>query len=247
MNTENKTARRYHWHSATVSSFVDDPHAAVIGSNVGDIVNLSDSRAADNRSGIVEFLSQHPDVQQREMRRLIMDRDHSVRPRHVDSKRLGAVLTLAYEKQYRDFVDALLLPGVGPRTVLSLSLVSEVIYGAPRRFSDPARFAFAHGGKDGHPFPVPLKTYDESISILRGAVERAKIDHSDRLRSLKALGRMTQLIEQRHDPFADVDKVINHEWDHSHEYGGMTVFGPVTKPVHSQTIRQLSLFDENVR
>jgi hypothetical protein len=247
MNTENKTARRYHWHSAAVSSFVDDPHAAVVGTNVGKIINLSDSRAAKNRNGIVSFLSQHPDVQKREMRRLVMERGHSVRPRHVDSKRLGAVLTLAYEKQYRDFVDALLLPGVGPRTVQALSLVSEVIYGASGRFSDPARFAFAHGGKDGYPFPVPLKTYNESISILRRAVDKARINHTDKLRSLKALGRVTQLIERRHDPFADVGKVINHEWQHSYEYGGTTVFGPARVPAlvpnKEPVAEQMSLFD----
>jgi hypothetical protein len=243
MNTAIKTARRYHWHSANVKSFVDDPHTAVIGANLGEIINLSDSRAEKNRTGIVEFLSQHPDVQHREMRRLIMDSGHAIQARHVDSKRLGAVLTLAYEKHYKNFVDALLLPGVGPRTVQSLALVSEVIYGGPSRFSDPARFAFAHGGKDGHPFPVPLKTYDESISILRKAVDKAKINHSDRLHGLKALSRMSQLIEQRHDPFADVDKVMKHEWEHSHEYGGMTVFGPVKPAKKNSTVEQMSLFD----
>jgi hypothetical protein len=221
MNTATKTARRYHWHSATVKSFVDDPHSAVIGRNVGEIINLSDSRAEKNRSGIVDFLSQHPDVQVREMRRLVMDRGHAIEQKHVDSKRLGAVLTLAYEKQYKEFVNAILLPGVGPRTVQSLALVSEVIYGGRSRFSDPARFAFAHGGKDGHPFPVPLVVYDQSISVLRNAVDRAKIDRSDKLRSLEVLGRMARLIETRHDPFADVDKVIKHEWKHSNEYGGM--------------------------
>jgi uncharacterized protein len=251
MNTKTKTARRYHWHSAEVTSFVDDPHAAVIGQNLGTITNLSDSRAEKNRHGIVEFLSRHPDEQHRELRRLVLDREHAVGQKHVDSKRLGAVLTLAYERQYRDFVDALLLPGVGPRTVQSLALVSEVIYGGPSRFDDPARFAFAHGGKDGHPFPVPLSVYDESISILRNAVARAKIGRSDRLRGLQALGRMSRLIEQRHDPFADVNKVIEHEWNHSHEYCGMTVAGPVarpaaslaTKPVQRPVVQQMSLFD----
>jgi hypothetical protein len=215
----------------------------VIGQNLGTIINLSDSRAEKNRHGIVEFLSRHPDDQHRELRRLVLDRDHAIAQRHVNSKRLGAVLTLAYERNYRDFVDALLLPGVGPRTVQSLALVSEVIYGGPSRFDDPARFAFAHGGKDGHPFPVPLSVYDQSISVLRNAVARAKIGRSDRLRGLQALGRMSRLIEQRHDPFADVNKVIEHEWNHSHEYGGMTVKGPVSKPVQRPAVQQMSLFD----
>ncbi len=241
MNTAEKMARRYHWHSKNVRSFVDDPHSAVIGENVGDIINLSDSRAQRNRTGIVEFLSQHPDMQKKEMRMLVMDRPHELKPQHVDSKRLGAVLALAYEKQYKDFVDALLLPGVGPRTVQSLALVSEIIYGAPNRFSDPARFAFAHGGKDGHPFPVPLNVYDESISVLRTAVDKARIDPSDKMRSIKALSRLSNAIEAHHDPFADVDKVIYHERSHSHEYGGMTVF---CKAKPRPNVQQMSLFEK---
>jgi uncharacterized protein len=238
MNPETGMARRYHWHSATVGSFVDDPHAAVIGENMGEILNLSDSRAAKNRGGIVEFLSSHPDFQRRELR-LVMDSGHAVGARHVDSKRLGAVLALAYEKQFKDFVDALLLPGVGPRTVQSLALVSEVIWGGPGRFSDPARFAFAHGGKDGHPFPVPLTVYDESISVLKRAVDKAKIGRGDKLAGLRVLGRMARLIEQRCDPFANVENVIRHEREHSHEYGGRTVFGKAKPP----RVRQMNLFD----
>jgi hypothetical protein len=243
MNTATRMARRYHWHSATVTSFVDDPHAAIIGNNQGLIMNLSDSRAGKNRQGIIEFLSCHPDIQHQEMRRLVLDRDHRVTARHVDSKRLGAVLALAYEKQYREFVDALLLPGVGPRTVQSLALVSEIIHGAPSRFSDPARFAFAHGGKDGHPFPVPLDVYDESIATLRNAVNSAKVDRSDKLRGLQVLNRLARHIERHCDPFADVNKVIRHERAHSHLHGGMTVFGPARPPKNRPEAEQLSLFD----
>jgi len=233
------------WHSAGIRSFVDDPHTAIVGENVGEIMNLCDSRAHANRQGIVEFLSQHPDVQLREMRHLVMDREHEIKARHVDSKRLGAVLALAYEKQFKEFVDALLLPGVGPRTVQSLALVSEVIYGSPSRFSDPARFAFAHGGKDGHPFPVPLKVYDESIVMLRNAVNAAKIDNSDKLRGIKVLGKMSRAIEENLDPFADVDKVIKYERQMSHFYGGMTVKGPAKPPryLRQNEGEQLSLFD----
>jgi hypothetical protein len=121
--------------------------------------------------------------------------------------------------------------------------VSEVIWGGPSRFTDPARFAFAHGGKDGHPFPVPLAVYDESISVLRSAVDKAHIGRSDKLAGLHALGRMAKLIEQRCDPFADVDKVIRFEREHSHEYGGMTVFGPAKKERPHVKVKQLSLFD----
>ena len=243
MNPSVRRARRYHWHSSTVRSFVDDPHTAVIGENIGEIMNLSDARAEQNRQGIVEFLSQHPDVQLREMRHLSLDADHAVRPKQVDAKRLGAVMALAYEKQFRNFTDALLLPGVGPRTVQSLALVSEVIYGAPGRFSDPARFAFAHGGKDGHPFPVPLKTYDESIAVLRNAVDAASLDRSDKLRSLKILHRMSLSIENNCSPFADVDKVIEFERRQSHRYGGMTVSGPAHPLPQQPDAQQLDLFD----
>lgn len=243
MNPDVRRARRYHWHSASVQSFVDDPHTAVIGDNLGEIMNLSDARAGKNRQGIVEFLSQHPDVQLREMRHLSLDAGHAVKPRHVDSKRLGAIMTLAYEKQFRNFTDALLLPGVGPRTVQSLALVSEVIYGSPGRFSDPARFAFAHGGKDGHPFPVPLKTYDESISILRGAVDSAKINRSDKMRSLKVLHEMSLAIEKNRSPFADVEKVIQHERRQSHHYGGMTVKGPAHSLNWKPDVIQMDLFE----
>ena len=238
MNNDSGMARRYHWRSAKVRSFVDDPHTAIIGENIGEILNLSDSRAEPNRRGIVEFLQQHPDKQLTELRHLTMDRGHQVQRKHVDSKRLGAVLALAYERQFQNFTDALMLEGVGPRTVQSLALVSEVIHGAPSRFDDPARFAFAHGGKDGAPFPVPLTVYDEGISVLRKAVDRARIDHSERMRSIATLGRMTQLIEKHCDPFADVDRVIRHEWRHSHERGGMTVAGLVSKPV----VEQMELF-----
>jgi hypothetical protein len=242
MNPDVRRARRYHWHSVNVQSFVDDPHTAIIGDNMGDILNLSDARAKANRRGIIGFLSQHPDIQLREMKYLSLDADHAVRPRHVDAKRLGAVMALAYEKQFRNFTDALLLPGMGPRTVQSLALVSEVIYGAPGRFSDPARFAFAHGGKDGHPFPVPLKTYDESISHLRGAVDSARIDRSDKLRSLKMLHKMSLAIEKNCSPFADVDNVIQHERRQSYRYGGVTVMGPAHPPPRQDAV-QLDLFE----
>lgn len=242
MNTATAYARRYHWHSANVVSFVDDPHTAVIGENRGVIMNLSDTQAAKNREGIVAFLGQHPEVQQRELRHLSFDRPHAVPPSLVHSKRLGAVLTLAYDRQYTDFTDALLHPGIGPRTVQALALISEVMYGQPSRFTDPARFTFAHGGKDGHPFPVPLAVYDENIRILRGAVERARIGRQEKLRGVKLLSAMAKRIEERRDPFADVERVIARERRISGRYGGMTVGGPVAARVVETGVEQMSLF-----
>jgi hypothetical protein len=245
MNQETAKARRYHWHSASVRSFVSDPHTAIVGQNQGAIMNLSDSRAEKNRTGIVEFLCQHPDKQLKEIRNLVMGRNHQVTPAYVNSKRLGAVLAMAYEKQFKKFTDALMLKGVGPRTLQSLALVSEVIYGAPNRFQDPARFSFAHGGKDGAPFPVPLKVYDKSIQVLKDALRRAKIDRTDKMQSLEKLGLLTRAIGERFDPHADINKVINYEWKNSYKYGGRTVKSPVKPPQDKKgKIEQLSLFDE---
>lgn len=226
MNPKQKMARRYHWHSANVKSFVDDPHTAIVGKNEGIIINLSDSMAEKNRKGIVEFLKLHPDIKNNEIKHLVCEKNHNILQHDIDSRRLGAIFTLAYEKQFNDFVDAILLPGVGPRTVQSLALISEIIYGGPSRFSDPARFTFAHGGKDSHPFPVPLKIYDESIQILHNAVEKAKISHSEKLKSLKALHVLANFIEDNCLPKADVNKIIEHENKMSHLYGGMTIYGP---------------------
>ncbi len=235
MNKNDITARRYHWLSDDVKSFVDDPHSAIVGRNEGEILNLSDSRSRQARDSIVEFLSLHPDSQQSEMkslfssvyqspRHLEMPARHHVSSADVNSRRMGAVLAMAYEKQFTDFTDALLLNGVGPRTIQSLALVSEVIYGAPARFSDPARFSFAHGGKDGHPAPVPLKVYDQSISVLKNAVKKAKIGENDRLNALKKLDGITRYIENNLEPDADIDKLIIHERKISRSLGGRTVF-----------------------
>ena len=196
MNPENRLARRYHWYGPGITSFVNDPHAAVIGENQGVITNLSDVRADNNREGILSFCALHPEKQMRELRHLSLERSHEVPSTAVNPKRLGALLALVYEKQYAKFTDALLHPGVGPRTLQALALVSEVMFGHPCRFDDPARFAFAHGGKDGHPFPVPLKVYDETISLLREAVNRARIGNSDKVRGLKTLSRMALLVEK---------------------------------------------------
>jgi hypothetical protein len=243
MNDFSGMARRYHWHSSDLKSFVSDPHTAIIGTNLGEIVNLSDSRAAPAQSSIIDFLKHPVTVQINEMRHLVMDRPHEIKEAHVNSQRLGAVLATAYDKQISQFTDFLMLEGVGPRTIQSLALVSEVIYGKPCRFSDPARFAFAHGGKDGHPFPVPLKTYDESIGVLRRAVEKAKLGVSDKLKGIEKLHKMALSVEKNNDPFADVNKLIQHERNHSYKYGGMTVKGMAMPPKKQKDAEQLSLFD----
>jgi len=245
MNNNNGMARRYHWHSEDIASFVDDPHSAIVGENQGEILNLSDSRAEESRRGILGFMALHPDRQSSEIEAVLSSREltlpshHDVRPANINRKRLGAVLAAAYDMQFRDFTDALLLEGVGPRTIQALALVSEVIYGAPSRFSDPARFSFAHGGKDGHPAPVPLKVFDESISTLKKAVKSAKLGNSERLDAMRKLDLLVRHIETDFSPEADVEKLIRHERSIAKDLGGRTVFDDRKK---AESDVQLKLF-----
>jgi hypothetical protein len=154
------------------------------------------------------------------------------------------VLALAHERDLRDFASFLLLEQLGPRTLQSLALIAEVVHGAPIRFDDPARFSFAHGGKDGHPFPVPLKVYDESIGVLRRALDSAALGRSDKLHGFARLDAFTRGIEERLGPTADVDAKIARERAMSTTFGGRTVFDD-TRPRRSTTPRgngQLDLF-----
>jgi hypothetical protein len=167
MNSENRLARRYHWHSPVVRDFISDPHAAIVGINQGTILNLVDARAARAQSALLTIAREPVKTALAEARKLTMPCNHHVREKDVDLKRLGAVLAVAHERELRDFASLLLVEGLGSRTLQSLALIAEVVHGAPSRFSDPARFSFAHGGKDGHPFPVPMKIYDESLAVLR--------------------------------------------------------------------------------
>jgi hypothetical protein len=168
---------------------------------------------------------------------------HDVRPVDVDEKRLGAVLAVAYERDLRDFASLLLVEQLGPRTLQSLALVAEVIHGAPSRFDDPARFSFAHGGKDGHPFPVPLQTYDESIAVLRRSLDAAKVGRTDKLEGVARLDRFVRAVEERRAPEADVPAAIRHERDISPSLGGRTVFDkPAPRKRAISRDRQLPLF-----
>ena len=194
MKPEEKTARRYHWHSDNLKSFVDEPHTGICGSNQGIILNLTDSQANVTRQEIMNLTNESPLHLIDEFRQLVMPPHHEVRREDVNLKRLGSVLWLAHEKKPGDFEELLLLNGVGPRTVQSLALVSEVIHGTPSRFKDPARFSFAHGGKDGHPFPVPTKVYDEVIDTLQTAISKAKIGVNDKNEAIKKKGIRTALI-----------------------------------------------------
>lgn len=239
MNNRNGMARRYHWHSPSFSSFVSNPHSGISGKNLGNIMNLSDQRAQKAQYAIVDFLKAPVTSQLKELRHLSMARPHQITAKEVNSKRLGATLALAHEGKFKQFTDTLLTPGIGPRTVQSLALVSEVIYGEAIRFDDPARFAFAHGGKDGAPFPVPTKTYDETIAFLNKSLQKAKSDTSEKLQGFKKLHQLQKLVEKQCHYNADIEKVISQEWKNSHKYGGRTIHGFVSKPI-SKEPEQLS-------
>jgi hypothetical protein len=231
MNNKNSLARRYHWHSENLQSFINEPHTFICGENQGKILNLTAGDAAETREKSLLILNEHPDRMLKELNHLVMPNHHDVRMKDVNMKRLGAMLWLAHENKPEDFEQLLMLKGMGPRTVQSLALVSEVIYGTPTRFDDPARFSFAHGGKDGHPFPVPIEVFDETIKTLQTAIQRAKIGNSDKLQSIQKLSELSRQAENSFTPNTNFDALIQKERDESYKYGGRTVFGDAVPPI----------------
>jgi hypothetical protein len=211
LNDRNGLARRYHWHSATVKDFVAEPHTGIVGENQGTIMNLVDTNARPAQTALLEIAHEHPDKTLKVARHLKLPAHHEVRAKNVDLKRLGAVLAVAYERDLHDFAELLLVENLGPRTLQSLALVAEVVHGAPSRFNDPARFSFAHGGKDRHPFPVPLKTYDQSISFLRTSLDAAKLGDREKIDGFRRLDGFVRAVETKLEPVADFDAVIKHE------------------------------------
>ncbi len=240
MNDSDGTARRYHWHSEDLKSFVEDPHKGIQGVNRGRILNLTDQHAAENRKGILDISHHNSEKIMQDFANLILPSHHDIRASDVDLKRLGALLYVTRETQPQNFEDLLMLKGVGPRTLQSLALVSEVIHGAPSRFKDPARFSFAHGGKDGHPFPVPVNTYDETLQILQKGIEKSKLGNSEKLKSINKLHTIISATEENFTPDFDIQDVIKEERKNSWKYGGKTVMGD-SKPPKDGSI-QLSLF-----
>lgn len=248
LNANSRLARRYHWHSATVRDFVADPHAAIVGESAGIIRNLVDGRASAARDALLAIARSDPSDVLTAVRRLEMPAHHDVRRQDVNERRLGAVLALAHERDLRDFANFLLLEQLGPRTLQSLALVAEVVHGAPTRFEDPARFSFAHGGKDGHPFPVPLQVYDESVAVLRRALNAARVGHTEKLEGFKRLDAFARAIETGAQPHANVGRVMAHERAISPQHGGRTVFdgkpGRRSPVEHRPRKGQLDLFSK---
>jgi len=267
MNGGKKLARRYHWLSTDLKSFVEEPHSAIEGVPVGEIVNLTDARASSARDAQVELIRLGPDHVVAELAKIRAgarrERDsgvraaqallpfpeviaktpsgalatetaphlrlpsrHHVTQRDVDLRRVHAALAAAHERGPIDFADVLATPGVGARTLLSLAIVAEVVHGAPSRFADPARFSLAHGGKDGHPFPVPLKVYDETIRVMKRAVDAAKIGSTERLQALRRLDDEARRIDRAATSIEgpSLEELLANERASSKSYGGRTVF-----------------------
>ena len=242
MHPGDKTARRYHWHSDNLSSFIEEPHTAICGRNQGQILNLTAFEAGDTRQGIMSITKEQPEKMIREFQHLVMPNHHEVFAGDVNLKRLGTVLWLAHEQELNKFEDLLLLQGVGPRTIQSLTLVSEVIHGTPSRFADPARFSFAHGGKDGNPFPVPTKVYDETISILHDAVNKAKLGVSEKNEAIRKLHQLAAGKEKDFTVSDGFNELVEKERNESWKYGGKTVFGDAKRPRPVNKGVQLKLF-----
>jgi hypothetical protein len=266
MSDARREARRYHWLSEHLESFLDSPHSAIEGRNQGTIVNLADVRAARSRCAGLDLVRGGPDLPISILKRLRdgggsarradpgntalslfpelepqvrpdlepqirdepplphlhMPAHHDVRASDVVLRRLHGVLAAAADRGPKDFTELLLTPGVGARTVASLALVAEVVHGTPSRFSDPARFAMAHGGKDGHPFPVPLRVYDETIQVLKSAVTRAKLGKADRLHAIQRLDSESRVLE-RVASGPTFNEFVRDERAKSAEYDGRTV------------------------
>jgi hypothetical protein len=243
MNGESRLARRYHWLSEDLKSFIDAPHAAIEGAPQGEIVNLTDRRADASRRGQLDLLRDlGPDRILREVSaleesarprtvpdqlllpHLVMPAHHDVRPGDVMIGRLHGALAAAAERAPADFAELLLVPGVGARTLRALALVAEVVHGAPCRFADPARFSLALGGKDRHPYPVPVKVYDKTIAMLKSAIAAARLGEDERLDAIRRLDREARRLE-RHAAGPTLPEFIAAERQRSHEYGGRSVFG----------------------
>ncbi|WP_095088473.1 DUF763 domain-containing protein [Mesorhizobium sophorae] len=252
MNGDSKVARRYHWLSEGLTSFVEQPHAAIEGANQGEIVNLTDRRADASRHGQLELLRdlgpdrivkefallEHgspPAPAQPLLPHLIMPAHHDVRESDVVMRRLYGNIAAAVERGPADFPELLLVPGVGARTVRALAMVAEVVHGAPCRFSDPGRFSLAHGGKDRHPFPVPLKVYDETIGVLKSAVHKAKLGRTEEIDALRRLDDQSRQVE-RYVTGPSLKEIVAGEFDQSHMLGGRSVFG-WEPPPQAQAVR----------
>ena len=229
MNRQTRRARRYHWHSPSVRSFVDQPHTAIVGIEQQQVLNLVDGEASSLRNNMVALTKDRPGEVIEALRSLELPDRHDVRKGDVNMARLGSVLNLAYNRDIRQFDDLVMIHGVGPRTLKALAMASEVIHGDATRFDDPARFSFAVGGKDGRPHPIDEKSFDETVSMLQNSVDSAKLGDKDKSAALKRLHKVAVAGESIGTPLDFLGELIDSEWNHAENSGGKTFMGTVVK------------------
>jgi hypothetical protein len=193
MNTNLRSARRYHWLSSSLKDFVEEPHTAICTEKKSTALDLTARESRPTRDSNVDLVRENFPVLLRDIKKLdtlVLSKSHPIYPVNFDTKRLDKILRSINERKPEDFEKMLGLSGVGPKTVLSLTLISELIYGTKPSWKDPARYSFAQGGKDGYPYPVQRETYDQSIEILSQAIKKAKIERIEKTKALKALSKM---------------------------------------------------------
>jgi hypothetical protein len=241
MNGELRQARRYHWLWERAGDCIDQPHAAIEGHPQGLLLNLTDGQAGPARAANLALATGAPELVTGTLERLPhleLPAHHDVRVENLDLRRLAGALRVTAERGPADFQELLLTPGIGARTLFALSLVAEVLHGTPSRFSDPARFSLAHGGKDGHPFPVPLDVYDQTLRVLRDAVDRAKLGNDEKLSALRRLDDQCRLAEAASTgrPLPSLPALFSEERALAPARGGRTVMDD------RRPARQLRLF-----
>jgi len=191
MNAATGWARRYHWGSDQLPSFIIDPHAAIEGRRGLDVLNMVSAESAGSQSRSVEIANDPGHFQQEftRIRRLELPQRHRIQFSDLDSKRVKRVFLKTFESPPQDFEGLLATPGTGPATVRALALLAQIIFGEAPSYEDPVSFSFAHGGKDGTPFPVNRKTYDHTISYFASALKRSKLGHTEENQALHRLSR----------------------------------------------------------
>lgn len=189
MNETNRFARRYHWISDNVSDFVNEPHTAVCAQAAAPTLNMVAKESEDARQTTAELACEKPEKLVREIKKLTekLPARHHITPGEINPDRLSSIFLKTFERQPENFETLLGMAGVGAKTIRALSLIAELVHGVPPSWRDPARYSFAHGGKDGHPYPVNRRVYDESIDHLRSALRQSKVGRLDKLDALRRL------------------------------------------------------------
>ena len=229
MNKGTRRARRYHWHSPTVQSFGTAPHSGIAGIEDQSILNLVDQDAQTLQKNMIELTKEKPSEIIKAMKSSEMPNRHDVRKEDINTARLASVLDLAYNREIENFEDLIDMHGVGPRTLKALAMASEVIHGDATRFEDPARFAFAVGGKDGRPHPIDTKSFDETVSMLQDTIDKSKMGDKDKSEGLKRLHKAALSGENKGVPLDFIKDLIDNEWGHAEKNGGKTFMGSVVK------------------